>query len=148
MRFANFRTITYWTATAATAFVLASGGIAYLVGAEIPVRGMIELGYPPYFVGILGFWKLLGAAALLVPRAPRLKEWAYAGVAFDLTGAAFSHFSVGHAPAKVAMPLVLLMVAVVSWAFRPPSRRLGAGSRTLLIEKGGVAVSEGALIAS
>jgi len=74
---------------------------------------------------LLGVWKLLGAAAIAAPGLPRLKEWAYAGVLFDLSGAAFSHASSGDPAAKVAVPLVLLGLAAVSWAFRPASRRLG-----------------------
>jgi uncharacterized membrane protein YphA (DoxX/SURF4 family) len=87
---------------------------------------MAALGYPAYFVTILGAWKLLGGLALLAPRLPRLKEWAYAGIAFDLTGAAFSHAAVGHPAAKVIAPLVILGLAAASWALRPASRRLGS----------------------
>jgi uncharacterized membrane protein YphA (DoxX/SURF4 family) len=101
-----------------------SGGAAYLLGAEVPLRGMADLGYPAYFVTILGIWKVLGGLALLVPRLPLLKEWAYAGIAFDLTGAAFSHAAVGDPVAKVMVPLVLLAVMAASWALRPGSRRL------------------------
>jgi len=94
--------------------------------ADEPLRGMAALGYPAYFVTILGAWKLLGGLALLAPRLPRLKEWAYAGIAFDLTGAAFSHAAVGHPAAKVIAPLVILGLAAASWALRPASRRLGS----------------------
>ena len=88
---------------------------------------MAALGYPAYFVTILGARKLLGGLALLAPRLPRLKEWAYAGIAFDLTGAAFSHAAVAHPAAKVIAPLVILGLAAASWALRPASRRLGGG---------------------
>ena len=91
--------------------------------------GLIErLGYPLYFLVILGIWKLLGAVALVIPRFPRLKEWAYAGVIFDLTGAVASLLASGLIGAgTVAYPIVMTGVAVASWALRPPSRRLGPG---------------------
>jgi len=77
-----------------------------------------------YFVTILGAWKVLGDLAILVPRLPHLKEWAYAGIAFDLTGAAFSHAAVGHPAAKVIVALVLLGIAAASWG-RPANRSVG-----------------------
>jgi hypothetical protein len=81
-----------------------------------------------YFFGILGFWKVLGAIAILVPRFPRLKEWAYAGIFFDLTGAAASCAAVGGYGVyafHVLAPLVLAVLAVASWAVRPQSRAIG-----------------------
>ena len=87
--------IAYWVTTALVVFELAMGGVWDVL--RVPqVRGLIErLGYPPYFLVILGIWKLLGAVALVIPRFPRLKEWAYAGVLFDLTGAVASLFASG-----------------------------------------------------
>lgn len=122
----NIRSAGYWTTTTLIALAFLSGGAAYLVRADVPLRGMAELGYPAYFVTILGAWKVLGGLAILAPRLPRLKEWAYAGIAFDLTGAAFSHAAVGDPLVKVIVPLVLLGIAAASWALRPESRRLGA----------------------
>lgn len=118
----------YWTTTPLIALAFLSGGAAYLSGAEAPLRGMAELGYPAYFVTILGVWKVLGGLAILVPRFPRLKEWAYAGITFDLTGAAYSHASMGHPAVKVIVPLVLLGLAAASWSLRPASRKLGAAA--------------------
>jgi len=83
------------------------------------------LGYPAYFVAILGFWKVLGVIALLVPGYHRLKEWAYAGVFFDLAGAAASHVACGSATWHVALPVVLAALTVISWALRPTNRSLG-----------------------
>ena len=122
----NARAAGYWTTTTLVALAFLTGGAAYLARADEPLRGMAALGYPAYFVTILGAWKLLGGLALLAPRLPRLKEWAYAGIAFDLTGAAFSHAAVGHPAAKVIAPLVILGLAAASWALRPASRRLGS----------------------
>ena len=126
MQASKARSAAYWTSTTLIALSMFSGGAAYLARAEEPLRGMAELGYPAYFVFLLGIWKILGGLAILAPRLPLLKEWAYAGIAFDLTGAAFSHAAIGHPVAKVIVPLVILGIAAASWALRPASRRIGA----------------------
>lgn len=122
--------IAYWVATILVVFELSMGG-AWDVLRVPQVRDLIErLGYPPYFLVILGIWKLLGAVALLIPRFPRLKEWAYAGVFFDLTGAVASLFASGLVNVRtVAYPIVMTGVAVASWSLRPSSRRLGSPTR-------------------
>jgi hypothetical protein len=122
----NARNAAYWTTTALIALAFLSGGVVYLGRAGFALAGIAELGYPTYFVTILGAWKLLGGFAILAPRLPRLKEWAYAGIAFDLTGATFSHVAMGHPAAKAIVPLVLLGIAAASWTLRPASRILGA----------------------
>jgi hypothetical protein len=82
------------------------------------------LGYPVYFLTIIGVWKLLGVIALLVPKFPLLKEWAYAGFFFLMSGAVFSHVAVGD-PFKEDIPsLLLLVLTAVSWNFRPAARKL------------------------
>ena len=121
----HHRIIAYWVTTALVVFELAMGGVWDIL--QLPqVRGVIErLGYPLYFLVILGIWKLLGAVALVVPRFPRLKEWAYAGVIFDLTGAVASQLASGWMDAgQMAYPIVMTGVAIASWALRPPTRRL------------------------
>jgi hypothetical protein len=125
------KNITYWTTTVLIAFFIGSGGVAQLARVPGTVDGFVHiLGYPRYFVTILGFWKVLGAIAILVPRFPRLKEWAYAGIFFDLTGAAASSAAVGGSGGIYAFhilaPLVLAVVAVASWALRPESRTIGS----------------------
>lgn len=96
------RNIAYWTMTILVALPLGSGGVGQMAQFQANPHGVVPvLGYPTYFFAILGFWKVLGAIAILVPRFPRLKEWAYAGIFFDLTGAA------------------------ASWALRPESRTIG-----------------------
>jgi uncharacterized membrane protein YphA (DoxX/SURF4 family) len=120
--------IAYWVTTTLVAFELVLGGVWDIL--RVPqARGLIErLGYPPYFLVILGIWKLLGAVALVIPGFPRLKEWTYAGVIFDLTGAVASLLASGFIdPGTLAYPIVMTGVAVASWALRPPSRRLGPG---------------------
>ena len=121
------KNIAYWITTVLVAFFMGSGGIiqmAILRGNDATQL----LGYPLYFFHILGFWKLLGAIAILVPRFPRLKEWAYAGIIFDLTGAAASNFAVGGYGAygfHILAPLLIAGIAIASWALRPPSRKIG-----------------------
>ena len=114
----------YWIATALVVFALGSGGIAEILRIPPVVEGMTHLGYPVYFCVILGVWKVLGAVVMLLPRWPRLKEWAYAGAVFDLTGAAVSHLVMGDGPVKLIGPLLFTLFALLSWGLRPPDRRL------------------------
>ncbi len=123
------KSVAYWITTILIAFFIGSGGVAQLAQFQRNSHGVVPvLGYPMYFFGILGFWKVLGAIAILVPRFPRLKEWAYAGILFDLTGAAASCAAVGVYGAyafHVIAPLLLAVVALASWALRPVSRVVG-----------------------
>ncbi len=118
------RTIAYWVTTAMLVFVFGSGGVVDLMQPPMAVDGMAQLGYPAYMCTILGVWKVLGAIALVIPGTPRLKEWTYAGMVFDLTGASASHFAVHDPAAKVAIPLVITLILIASWVLRPASRRL------------------------
>ncbi len=122
------KTVAYWGATGLLALFMFSGGAAHVLHLQASVDGFVQLGYPLHFVTLLGIWKLLGALAIVAPKLPRLKEWAYAGIVFDLTGAAFAWAAVGDAAGStgshVLAPLVLLAVAGVSWALRPDSRKL------------------------
>jgi hypothetical protein len=123
------RSVVYWTTTILVAFFLGGGGTAQLARVPGTVDGFVRiLHYPVYFVTILGFWKVAGAITILVPRFPRLKEWAYAGIFFDVTGAAASCAAVGVYGAygfHVIAPLVIAGLAVASWALRPASRTIG-----------------------
>ncbi|MGE3640694.1 MAG: DoxX family protein [Pirellulales bacterium] len=118
------RAIIYWLTTSLTAFVFLSGGIADIVQPTAVKEGMALLGYPTYFATILGIWKVLGGAVVLAPRLPLIKEWAYAGMLFNLTGAAASHAAVGDPLGKIITPLVILLIVATSWALRPPTRTL------------------------
>lgn len=112
----------FWIPTALVAFALVAGGFADLTGGlDEP---MTHLGYPAYFTRIIGVWKILGAVAILAPGFKRLKEWAYAGIFFDLSGAAISHLAVGDSLGEAAAPIVLTGLALASWALRPEDRRL------------------------
>ena len=125
MRSSKLRTIAYWTTTAVIALFFIGGGAADVAQPPDVVKLITHLGYPTYFATLIGVWKVLGGIAVIAPRLPRLKEWAYAGIFFDLTGAAVSHVSVGDGAFDVAIPLALSVVLVASWALRPASRRLG-----------------------
>ncbi|MFZ0580518.1 MAG: DoxX family protein [Candidatus Acidiferrales bacterium] len=122
------KNIAYWTTTGLVAFFM-SGGVAQIAQFKANPHGVVpQLGYPLYFFAILGFWKVLGAIAILAPRLPRLKEWAYAGIFFDLTGAAVSCAAVGGYGAfgfHVIAPLLIAGLTVASWALRPQSRTIG-----------------------
>ena len=124
---AKTRSIVYWTTTILIAFFM-SGGLTQIWQYYTNPHGIVpELGYPMYFFAIIGVWKVLGAIAILVPRYPRLKEWAYAGIFFDLTGAAATWAAVG-GPGEafhILAPLIIAGFAVTSWALRPESRRIG-----------------------
>jgi hypothetical protein len=123
------KSIVYWTMTILVAFPIGSGGIAQMAQYRANPHGVVpELGYPMYFFAILGFWKFFGALTILVPRYPRLKEWAYAGIVFDLTGAAASCAWVGGFGVygfHVIAPLIITAFTLASWALRPPSRTIG-----------------------
>src|SRR3984893_845483 len=88
------------------------------------VYGITHLGYPIYLLTILGIWKLLGVAGLLIPKFPLLKEWAYAGFFFVMSGAVFSHIASGDPFSEIFPSLLLLTLTVVSWYFRPAGRKI------------------------
>src|SRR5258705_6320241 len=111
--------IIYWISTIWLASGMLSTGTLQLLkmkaeGALAPpgVYGITHLGYPIYLLTILGIWKILGVATLLVPKFPLLKEWAYAGFFFIMSGAIFSHLAVGD-PVKEIIPSVLLLILTV-----------------------------------
>jgi len=129
----NMKSIGYWVATTLVALETFVGGITDLVhgGTELvagpPVVCVVtHLGYPVYILRILGVWKLLGAVVIVVPGLPRLKEWAYAGVFFELTGATASYVLHGEITSDLAAPLILAALAMISWALRPEGRVLGS----------------------
>ena len=124
--------VAYWVCTGLVVFFIGSGGLAYVMRVPDVVAGVVALGFPVYFIVLLGVWKVLGSIAILMPRFPLIKEWAYAGIMIDLTGAAVASLATGGAWWHVAAPLVIAVLLVVSWALRPESRRLpGATIRGL-----------------
>ncbi|MEP6947473.1 MAG: DoxX family protein [Acidobacteriota bacterium] len=114
----------YWIATLWLALGMTSTGIVQLMRMKDDVDRTAHLGYPTYLLTILGIWKLLGVAAVLFPKLPVLKEWAYAGFFFAMSGALISHVVVSDPFSEIAPSLLLLILTVVSWHFRPESRRV------------------------
>jgi uncharacterized membrane protein YphA (DoxX/SURF4 family) len=100
------------------------GGAFQLARSPQAVEGFAHLGYPAYFVSFLGVWKILGALAVLVPGLPRLKEWAYAGIFFDVSAAVVSVIAVGDGFALALLPFAFVLLTLASWALRPASRAL------------------------
>ena len=126
MKTSTIKTVAYWVTTilGPTSFVM--GAILGLRQSPEVVNSIHHLGYPVYFATLLSSWKLLGAVAITAPGLPRLKEWAYAGFVFDLTGASISHAAVGDSAAEILVPVLFLGLVAASWALRPASRRLSA----------------------
>lgn len=114
----------YWIFTIFLSFAMLAGGIQQTLQTGGYNEIVAALHYPLYLLSIIGIWKCLGVVALLIPGFPVLKEWAYAGFFFVLSGAAISHFICGE-PFTAALPaLILLLVTIVSWYFRPPNRKV------------------------
>ena len=116
--------IIYWIATIWLALGMLSGGIFQLLQVKASVDGIMHLGYPAYFVSLLGVWKILGVIALLVPGYPVVKEWAYAGFFFAMSGAVISHVICGDPMAQIFPSLFAVILTVISWYFRPANRRV------------------------
>lgn len=116
--------IIYWIATLWLSLGMVSTGIVQLIHMQAEVDLMNRLGYPIYILSILGVWKLLGVVAVLAPRFPLVKEWAYAGFFFTMSGAIISHAAMGDEAVEYFGPTLLLVLTVVSWYFRPADRRL------------------------
>lgn len=116
--------IIYWIATIWLSLGMVSTGIVQLLQNKDEVALMIQLGYPLYFLTIIGVWKILGAVAVLIPKFPVLKEWAYAGFFFIMSGAIISHMAIGNSAKDILPPLLLLTLTVISWYFRPVNRKI------------------------
>lgn len=116
--------IIYWIITIFLCFGMLAGGVQQMFQIGGYNEIIEQLGYPRYLLSILGVWKILGVIAILIPKFPLLKEWAYAGFFFAMSGAAMSHIAVGQ-PLTEALPsTILLMVTILSWYFRPYDRKI------------------------
>jgi len=115
--------IIYWIATLWLSLGMLSTGIVQLIPLEEEKTMMIHLGYPIYFLTLLGVWKILGVLAILIPKYPLLKEWAYAGFFFAMSGALFSHFASGDGAKEYFGPSLLIVLTILSWYFRPAERK-------------------------
>jgi len=121
------KNIIYWIATIWLALGMASTAVVQLLKARAGQGGadmIVHLGYPLYLLTLLGCWKILGVIAVLIPKFPRLKEWAYAGFSFLMLGAIFSHVVVRDSISTIAPSLLLLVLTVISWYFRPAGRKI------------------------
>lgn len=118
----NLKSIGYWLTTILFGVAMGFGGFADLIQNPTVMEGMRKLGYPDYFAAIIGFWKIAGVVVLLIPGWRHLKEWAYAGFFFDLTGASASHLMISDPMPEPIIPLVVLAIGMISWYLRPESR--------------------------
>ncbi|MCQ6961472.1 DoxX family protein [Mucilaginibacter aquariorum] len=117
--------IIYWVATGLLAVGMTGSGLAQIFHAKDMVDLIVPLGYPVYFLYIIGVWKVLGVIAILIPRFPLVKEWAYAGLFFVMTGAFASHLLSGdHSVKGLIGPFFQTVFIILSWYFRPADRRI------------------------
>ncbi len=116
--------IIYWIATIWLGVAMLASGVQQIFHNKSFVDIIVPLGYPIYFLTILGVWKILGVVALLIPKFPLLKEWAYAGFFFAMSGAFFSHIASGNSLSEVFPSLILLIIIVVSWYYRPVDKNI------------------------
>ena len=121
----NQRNTGYWVATVLFSLVYFGSGLADVLHASPVIQTLGHLGYPAYFASIIGPWKIAAAITLVAPGLPKVKEWAYAGVVFDLTGALASHAVLGDHGPKQIVPIALLGLLVVSYRSRFGNRVVG-----------------------
>ena len=119
------RLITYWVATCLLAFGMLTSGLAQIFHAEAMIDLVVPLGYPIYVLSMIGVWKVLGVIAILLPGARLVKEWAYAGFFFVMTGALISHLATGDYDLKALLgPFMQTVFIILSWYLRPANRRI------------------------
>lgn len=124
----RFDKIIYWFTTIWLAVAFLTGATIQLLKLEHTVTTFDHLGYPLYFSTILGVWKILGVIAILMPKYPLLKEWAYAGFIFVVTGAIISHITLGDSAVTLAPRFLTLLIIIGSWYFRPIDRKISFGN--------------------
>jgi uncharacterized membrane protein YphA (DoxX/SURF4 family) len=116
--------IIYWIATIWLSVGMLSTAIVQLLKTNAEVEMMTRLGYPVYFLTIIAVWKILGVVAVLIPKFPLVKEWAYAGFFIVMSGAIVSHMMKGDEAKELFGPTLLLVLTMISWYFRPVDRKL------------------------
>lgn len=118
------KTIGYWVTTGLLVFCM-TGGIFEMLGLKTTMDGITRLGYPSYIIPALGLGKVLASLAILWPGVPRLKEWAYAGIFFNMLGAFVSHVALKDPAWSIVVTLTIAAITLASWALRPSGRKLG-----------------------
>ncbi|WP_025762541.1 DoxX family protein [Dyadobacter tibetensis] len=121
------KTIIYWITTIFLSVGMLAGGVQQMLQIGGYNEIVSKLGYPLYMLSILGTWKILGVITILLPRLTLLKEWAYAGFCFAMSGAAISHFAAGQALTDALPSLILLFTTILSWYLRPEARKIYTG---------------------
>lgn len=116
--------IIYWIATIWLSLGMMSSAIVQILRLKEELDMFTRLGYPVYFLTIIGIWKILGVVAILIPKFTLLKEWVYAGFFFAMSGALFSHIAVGSPIGEIFPPILLLILTVISWFYRPANRKI------------------------
>ncbi|MBV8388256.1 MAG: DoxX family protein [Mucilaginibacter sp.] len=118
------KTIWYWIITGILSLCLFSGGLFQALQLQGVIQGFKPLGYPVYFISLIGIWKMLGIIAILIPKFKLLKEWAYAGLFFTMTGAGISHIASNDIHPQIVAPIVFSIFTVLSWYLRPADRKI------------------------
>jgi hypothetical protein len=118
------KVIWYWIITVILSFCIFSGGLAQALQVKGVVQGFKPLGYPNYFISLIGVWKVLGVIAILIPKFKLLKEWAYAGIFFAMSGAVISHIASDDVSVQIIAPFLLAVLTVLSWYLRPADRKI------------------------
>ena len=124
----NINKIIYWTSTILLAFGMLGSGISQLLHVKDMDELIAHVGYPLYFMYIIGVWKILGVIAILIPKQKLLKEWAYAGFFFLMTGALISHLAIGDGGKAIMGPLFQTLFIILSWYFRPADRKISTNN--------------------
>jgi hypothetical protein len=116
--------IWYWIITGILSFCIFFGGLTQALLMKQTIDGFKPLGYPTYFIALIGIWKMLGVIAILIPKFKLLKEWAYAGIFFVMTGAVISHIASNDIKPQIIAPIVFAVFTVLSWYLRPADRKI------------------------
>ncbi|TJZ61061.1 DoxX family protein [Sphingobacterium olei] len=120
----KFKKITYWIATIWLALGMLSTGIVQFIKMDEEIQAFSHLGYPSYLLTLLGIWKILGVVTILLPKFQLLKEWAYAGFFFVASGATVSHIVLGDPITEILPSVLLLVLTIISWYYRPLDRKI------------------------
>jgi len=121
--------IIYWIFTLWLSLGMVSTAAIQLLKNKDEVDNFTSLGFPTYLMTIIGVWKILGVIAILIPKYPLLKEWAYAGFFFVMSGAIISHLASDHNFSKIFASLLLLVLTIISWYFRPADRKFSSTNK-------------------